>query len=119
MARGISGLIHRVTDASLPPRAKRASLPSGSDAQTHGASDGVMVWAVFTNTVAGPGFLAGDYVDASGEVTGGTGLGANVLVGGSSRTVALQAVAVSGQIGLNLAVGVAALHLGLLRQQTH
>src|SRR5581483_469344 len=30
---------------------------------------GVMLWAVFTNTVAGPGFLAGDYVGASGEVT--------------------------------------------------
>jgi hypothetical protein len=29
---------------------------------------GFMVWSVFTNTVAGPGFLAGDYVGASGEV---------------------------------------------------
>src|SRR5271165_512434 len=28
---------------------------------------GVMVWVVFTDTVAGPGFLAGDYVGASGE----------------------------------------------------
>jgi Protein of unknown function (DUF992) len=30
---------------------------------------GFMVWSVFTNTVAGPGFLAGEYVGASGEVT--------------------------------------------------
>jgi hypothetical protein len=27
-----------------------------------------MVWSVFTNTVAGPGFFAGDYVGASGEI---------------------------------------------------
>jgi hypothetical protein len=45
---------------------------------------GVMVWAVFTGTVAGPGFLAGDYVGASGEASLGAGLGANVLVGDST-----------------------------------
>ena len=74
---------------------------------------GVMIWAVFTQTVAGPGFLAGDYVGATGEATLGAGLGANVLVGRSNRTVTLQPLSVGGQIGLNLAVGVAALHLGL------
>jgi hypothetical protein len=77
---------------------------------------GVMVWAVFSDTRAGPGFLAGNYVGASGEASVGAGLGANVLVGGSSRTVALQPVSVSGQIGLNLAFGVAALQLGLPRR---
>jgi hypothetical protein len=77
---------------------------------------GVMVWAVFTDTVAGPGFLAGNYVGASGEASVGAGLGANVLIGGSNRTVGLQPVSVSGQIGLNLAVGVAALRLGLPRR---
>jgi Protein of unknown function (DUF992) len=66
---------------------------------------GVMMWAVFTDTVAGPGFLAGDYVGASGEASVGAGLGANVLIGGSNRTVALQPVSVGGGIGLNLAVG--------------
>jgi Protein of unknown function (DUF992) len=76
---------------------------------------GVMVWAVFANTIAGQGFLAGDYYGATGEVTIAAGLGANVLVGGSNRSVALQPLSVSGQLGLNLAVGVAALHLGLPR----
>jgi hypothetical protein len=71
----------------------------------------VMVWAVFAGTSGGPGFLAGDYVGASGDVSIAVGLGANVLVGGSNRTVALQPVSVSGQIGLNLALGVADLHL--------
>ena len=77
---------------------------------------GIMVWAVFTGTVAGPGFLAGDYVGVSGEASLGAGLGANVLIGGSNRTVNLQPVSVSGQIGINIALGVAALHLGLPRR---
>ena len=77
---------------------------------------GVMVWAVFTGTVAGPGFLAGDYVGASGEASVGAGVGANVLVGESNRTVTLQPVSVSAQIGINIALGVAALHLGLPRR---
>ena len=51
---------------------------------------GIMVWVVFTETVAGPGFLAGEYVGASGEASLGAGVGANVLIGGSNRTVTLQ-----------------------------
>jgi hypothetical protein len=81
-----------------------------------GLAGGVMVWAVFTGTVAGPGFLAGDYVGASGEASLGAGVGANVLVGESNRTVTLQPVSVGAQIGLNVAIGVAALHLGLPRR---
>jgi hypothetical protein len=76
---------------------------------------GVMVWAVFSGTSGGPGFLTGDYVGASGEATIAAGLGANVLVGGSNRTVALQPLSVSGQIGLNVALGVADLSLWLVR----
>jgi hypothetical protein len=72
---------------------------------------GVMVWGVFTESARGPGFLAGDYVGATGEVTVAAGLGANVLVGGSNRTVALQPVSVSGQVGINLAVGLGDLTL--------
>jgi hypothetical protein len=72
---------------------------------------GVMVWGVYADTTRGYGFLAGDYAGASGEVTVAAGLGANVLVGGSNRTVALQPVSLTGQIGLNLALGVANLSL--------
>jgi hypothetical protein len=72
---------------------------------------GVMVWGVFTETIGGPGFLTGDYIGASGEATIAAGLGANVLVGGSNRTVALQPISVTGQVGLNLAIGVANLQL--------
>jgi hypothetical protein len=72
---------------------------------------GQMVWAVYVDTSRGYGFLAGDYAGASGEATVAVGLGANVLVGGSNRTVALQPVSITGQVGLNLALGVANLSI--------
>jgi hypothetical protein len=72
---------------------------------------GVMVWGVYSSTNRGAGFLAGDYAGATGEATVVAGLGANVLLGGSNRTVALQPLSVGGQVGLNLAVGVANLSL--------
>ena len=73
---------------------------------------GHMVWGVFSEYVGPrPGVLAGDYVGATGEATIAVGLGANVLVGGSNRQVALQPLSVSGQVGLNLAIGVADLRL--------
>jgi Protein of unknown function (DUF992) len=72
---------------------------------------GQMVWAVYAPTAGRVAALAGNYGGASAEATVGAGLGANVLVGGSNRTVALQPVSVQGQAGLNLAVGVAGLEL--------
>ena len=77
---------------------------------------GSMVWAVFSE-YAGPrpGSLAGDYIGATGEATVAVGLGANVLVGGSNRQIALQPLSVGGQVGLNLAVGVAELRLRIGR----
>ncbi len=73
---------------------------------------GHMVWAVFAQyTGPRPGVLAGEYVGAAGEASIAVGLGANVLVGGSNRQIALQPLSVSGQVGLNLAVGVADLRL--------
>jgi hypothetical protein len=76
---------------------------------------GRMVWAVYAATAGGPAALAGTYAGASGEASIVAGLGANVLVGGSNRTVALQPLSVQGQAGLNLAVGVAALTLNPVR----
>ena len=72
---------------------------------------GRMIWNVFAPTSKDFSALSGDYVGASGEATIGVGLGANVLVGGSDRTIALQPVSVQGQTGLNVAVGVAGLTL--------
>jgi hypothetical protein len=72
---------------------------------------GEMVWAVYAPTTRRFGALAGEYSGVSAEATVGAGLGANVLVGGSNRTVALQPVSVQGQAGLNVAAGVAELTL--------
>jgi len=72
---------------------------------------GEMVWAVYAPTNRKFGALAGDYGGATAEATVGVGLGANVLIGGSDRTVALQPVSVQGQAGLNVAAGVTDLRL--------
>jgi hypothetical protein len=83
---------------------------------------GQMVWSVFAPSGQfARGALAGSYVGASGEATVGAGLGANVLLGGSNRSVALQPVSLQGQAGLNVAVGVADLELRVaepVRQQS-
>ena len=84
----------------------RFGLDIGATARGH------MVWAVHAEYWGKQvGALAGDYGGASGEATIAVGLGANVLVGGSNRTIALQPVSVQGQVGLNLALGVAELRL--------
>jgi Protein of unknown function (DUF992) len=73
---------------------------------------GTLFWAVFArNSQIGRGTLRGNYVGASGNVAVGLGLGAKVLIGGSRRTITLQPLSVEGQIGLNLALGVATLTL--------
>ena len=49
----------------------------------------VMLWAVLAPTTdLQPGVLAGTFVGASGAATVGIGAGANVLVGGSDRSIA-------------------------------
>jgi|ERR1700728_695995 len=72
---------------------------------------GAIIWAVFADTNRFAGMLAGTYAGASAEMSIAAGLGANVLVGGSNRTVALQPLSVQGQVGLDIAAGVAALEL--------
>jgi hypothetical protein len=57
------------------------------------------------------GALAGTYVGASGSISLGVGAGANVLVGGSHRSIALQPISLEGHAGVNLALGVAGLTL--------
>jgi Protein of unknown function (DUF992) len=78
-------------------------------------SGGQIVWSVFAPSSVVRGALAGEYAGASAEATLGAGLGANVLLGGSNRTIALQPLSVGGQAGINLAVGVADLQLRAAR----
>ena len=71
---------------------------------------GVMAWGVLAPT-AGParGALAGTYVGASGAI----GVGANLLFGGTGRSIALQPLSVEGSVGINLSLGVSSLTLSL------
>jgi hypothetical protein len=75
---------------------------------------GAMAWGVFAPT-AGPmyGGLAGTYVGASGSVSAGVGVGANLLFGGTGRSIALQPLSVEGSVGVNLSLGVSGLTLAL------
>jgi hypothetical protein len=68
---------------------------------------GILTWAVYSRGSVAPGSLAGSYVGGAAEATAGAGVGANVLVGGSNRSISLQPVSVSGQTGFNFALGVA------------
>jgi len=76
-------------------------------------SGGAVIWAVFTGTNRYTGMLSGTYVGATAEMSIAAGLGANVLVGGSGRSIALQPLSVQEQSGLNIAAGVGELELHL------
>jgi hypothetical protein len=76
---------------------------------------GVIVWTVFADTNRYAGMLAGRYGGATAEVSIAAGLGANVLVGGSNRTVALQPLSLQGQMGLDIAAGIGEMELHAAR----
>ena len=67
----------------------------------------------FADTNRYAGMLAGTYAGATAQATVAAGVGANVLVGGSNHSVALQPLSVQGQVGLNAAGGIGALELHL------
>jgi hypothetical protein len=73
---------------------------------------GVLIWSVVAPTSdLRPGALEGTYVGASASATAGVGAGANVLVGGFDKSVALQPLSIEGNAGLNIAGGIGALSL--------
>ena len=77
---------------------------------------GVMSWVVFAPGKLKSGALAGKYAGASAEATVAIGLGANVLVGGGNKSIALQPLSVQAQTGLNVAAGIAALRLTYVKK---
>jgi hypothetical protein len=67
---------------------------------------GVLAWGVVGPSNGMPyGALAGEYAGASGEV------GANVLIGGSNRSVALQPVSLEGSTAVDVVAGLSQLKL--------
>lgn len=67
---------------------------------------GQLAWSVYAPSAVSRGALAGSYIGAGGEATVGAGIGANALLGGSNRSIALQPLSIQGQQGLNVAAGV-------------
>lgn len=71
-----------------------------------------LAWAVFAPVERiGPGDLSGNYVGAQGSANVGVGVGANVLIGGSANSIALQPLSVQGSTGISVAIGLAGLEL--------
>jgi hypothetical protein len=73
---------------------------------------GILIWAVLApNTDDSPGALEGHYGGATAEGSVGVGVGANVLVGGSTRSITLQPLSIEGATGVNVAAGIGELSL--------
>jgi hypothetical protein len=77
---------------------------------------GKLIWAVFAPTSdVRPGAIEGEYAGASAQANVGVGLGANVLIGGLDKSIALQPVSVEGSTGLNVAAGIGSISLKHVR----
>lgn len=73
---------------------------------------GVLVWGVVAPTSdVRAGALEGDYAGASAQATVGIGVGANALIGGLDKSIALQPLSVEGNKGLNVAAGIGSISL--------
>jgi hypothetical protein len=73
---------------------------------------GVLVWAVLApSTNLATGALTGDYGGVTAGAAAGVGANANVLIGGSTKSISLQPVSVEGDKGINVAAGIAAISL--------
>jgi hypothetical protein len=73
---------------------------------------GVLIWGVVAPTSSiSKGALSGDYVGVTAGATAGVGGSANLLVGGSNKTISLQPLSVEGSTGVNVAAGLAGLTL--------
>jgi len=73
---------------------------------------GMIIWAVFAPVYGiNPGALEGGYGGVTAGATVGVGLGANALLGGSNKSIALQPVSIEGNTGLDVAAGIGALKL--------
>ena len=98
-----------------PPQIYEGALNTvGIDVGVVGA--GGLAWAVLAPTSGvSAGALAGEYVGASGDIALGAGVGANVLIGGSQRSFALQPVSVEGSVALDVTLGLSALQLRYVR----
>jgi hypothetical protein len=98
-------------DGPFPPEIYTGTFGTlGVDVGITVAQD--LAWAVYAPT-SGPtaGALAGTYVGPSAEAGVALGVGANILFGGSGRSYALQPVSLSGEVAVNVSVGLSTIEL--------
>jgi hypothetical protein len=111
----IIGSSHKV-HCVYTSNAHRTEYYNGSISK-FGADIGYLQSAVILWAVAAPttdlkgGALAGDYAGAQASLALGVGAGANALLGGFHKSIALQPISVEGQNGLNVAAGIGAMSL--------
>ena len=75
---------------------------------------GVIIWGVLAPTTElGAGALTGEYGGVTAGAALGIGANANVLVGGSDKSISLQPLSVEGDKGINIAAGIATISLTL------
>jgi Protein of unknown function (DUF992) len=73
---------------------------------------GALVWTVVApHTDVAHGALAGHYAGGTASATAGVGIGANALIGGLDRSIALQPVSIEGTTGLDVAAGIGSMTL--------
>lgn len=99
----------------LPPEAYAGSINKiGIDIGWE--KGGTLLWGVLSPALTkGPGVLSGNYIGATAEVAAGVGAGANALVG--TNKVVLNPISVTGDVGINLAAGIADLDLNYVGQR--
>ena len=81
------------------------------------SGESVIQWLVFTPTgqETGEFALEGEYVGVSAGGSVGLGLGANALIGGSTKAIGLQPFSVEGKSGLNVSAALTRLTLEAVR----
>ena len=85
-----------ISPPGRPPNIMTAPFPNSVSISATPAG-GVLVWGVFAPASdVRAGAIQGEYAGASAQATVGVGLGANVLIGGLDKSIALQPVSVEG-----------------------
>jgi hypothetical protein len=73
---------------------------------------GTLTWAVFAPASRlDPGDLQGTYGGVQASVALGAGIGANAMIGGFDRSIALQPLSVEGLSGAEIAAGIGSIDL--------
>jgi hypothetical protein len=109
------GCLYRPTPNMGPIQRYRATIRRvGLDIGLTGEQ--ALAWGVFAPTVQiGLGDLSGNYGGVAAGAAVGGGVGANLLIGGSNNSFALQPLSLQGSTGLAVNAGIAGLELRFAR----